>query len=131
MKILQVIIRLLLKNNLQSQIKNVSYWSFYKYALISASKFLEDIEKNQLWVCQVSTPHVIPSRGNPDRTNIAGVCAITCDQSPEYADCGWDLSEDAAVPHRLAIHPDYQRLGIAKSFLQKAEGLKDIINIYV
>ena len=69
-----------------------------------------DLSNGDLWVAD-------------DDGIVAGVAALTKDQSPEYADCGWDLSEGAIVPHRLAVHPHHQGKGIARLFLQKAEEL--------
>ena len=78
--------------------------------------FHNDIQNKSLWICETSDT-------KNTENGIIGVCAITCDQNPEYADCGWNLSEPAIVPHRLAIHPSYQRKGIAKQFFLIAEGI--------
>lgn len=53
---------------------------------------------------------------------IAGFCAITTDQDPEYGEC-FDITIAAIVPHRLAVHPNFRRQGIAQTFLSKAESL--------
>jgi ribosomal protein S18 acetylase RimI-like enzyme len=50
-----------------------------------------------------------------------GVAAICGDQSPEYADVGWDLSEPAIVVHRLAVDPAARGQGIALALMQQAE----------
>ena len=55
--------------------------------------------------------------------DILGVAALTEDQSPEYADAGWDLSIPAIVPHRLAVSPDCRRQGIAATLFAKADEL--------
>lgn len=70
--------------------------------------FEKDISLNQLWVAIIDS-------------DIAGVAAITTDQSPEYADAGWDITAPAIVVHRLAVSPRYQGKGIAAALLQKAE----------
>ena len=70
--------------------------------------FAKDISLNQLWVVVIDE-------------NIAGVTAITKDQDPEYADAGWNISETAIVTHRLAVCPDFQGRGIAKTLMNKAE----------
>jgi 2-amino-4-hydroxy-6-hydroxymethyldihydropteridine diphosphokinase len=49
------------------------------------------------------------------------VAAITTDQSPEYADVGWDLSELAIVVHRLAVDPAFRGGGVAAALMQQAE----------
>lgn len=74
-------------------------------------KFSQDILNDDLWVAESSEGAV------------CGVAALTADQSPEYSDCGWDLTETAIVPHRMAVHPSIQRSGIAKAFMKKAEEL--------
>lgn len=78
-----------------------------------------DIQNKNLWICETSKTVNSDNKENV----IIGVCAITSNQNPEYADCGWNLSEPAIVPHRLAIHPSYQRKGIAKRFFAIAEGI--------
>lgn len=70
--------------------------------------FLEDIRRQQLWVAEADG-------------QIAGVAALTTDQDAEYAQLGWDLSEEAIVTHRLAVDPGFQGRGIARALLQQAE----------
>jgi ribosomal protein S18 acetylase RimI-like enzyme len=70
--------------------------------------FEEDIAQQQLWVAV-------------DENEIAGVIAITTDQSPEYADVGWDINETAIVVHRLAVSVNHQGKGIAALMMQQAE----------
>jgi GNAT superfamily N-acetyltransferase len=72
--------------------------------------FLRDIQLRQLWVADVEGI-------------IAGVAAITTDQSPEYADVGWDITEPAIVVHRLAVDPDFRGFGIATLLMEEAEAL--------
>lgn len=72
--------------------------------------FAEDIGKGQCWVV-VKDDIVL------------GVTALTEDQSPEYADCGWDLSIPSIVPHRMAVSPDARRQGVAGMMYAKAEDL--------
>ena len=76
-------------------------------------KFLDDISKGFLYVCILTT--------SDQPVKLVGFCAITTDQDPEYADCGWDITIMAIVPHRLCIHPHYRRQGIAELFMNKAE----------
>lgn len=80
--------------------------------------FADDIAKKQLWV------GIIDSK-------IVGVIAITPEQSPEYADVGWNLSEEALVTHRLAVDPDLQGSGLAKKMMNYAEELANERNIRV
>jgi 2-amino-4-hydroxy-6-hydroxymethyldihydropteridine diphosphokinase len=70
--------------------------------------FAEDIAAAQLWVAEQDGA-------------IAGVAAITTDQSPEYADVGWDLNEPATVVHRLAVDPAFRGAGVAGALMQQAE----------
>ncbi len=70
--------------------------------------FRQDIDKNQLWVAEVSN-------------QLAGVAALTEDQEPEYAQVGFDLSQRAVVTHRLAVDPAFQGQGVAVALLAQAE----------
>jgi GNAT superfamily N-acetyltransferase len=71
--------------------------------------FARDIDLEELWVAE-------PAPGI-----IAGVAAITTDQSPEYVGVGWNIHEPAIVIHRLAVDPEYRGAGIASALLQRAE----------
>jgi len=70
--------------------------------------FEVDITKNQLWLVA-------------DADNVAGIIAITTDQSPEYADAGWDINETTIVVHRLAVSIHHQGRGIAAQMMHQAE----------
>lgn len=70
--------------------------------------FANDIEIGQLWIAEIEG-------------QVVGVSAITTDQDPEYADAGWDISEEAIVTHRLAVDPDCQGKGIARGLMEQAE----------
>ncbi|MDR3693345.1 GNAT family N-acetyltransferase [Mucilaginibacter sp.] len=74
----------------------------------NAEVFEKDIALQQLWVAAIDD-------------EIVGVSAITTDQSPEYAEVGWDLNEPSIVTHRLAVSPKHQGKGIAAALLLKAE----------
>jgi GNAT superfamily N-acetyltransferase len=74
----------------------------------NAGVFANDITLNQLWVAEVDG-------------QIAGITAITTDQSSEYAEVGWDVTEKAIVTHRLAVSPRFRGMGIAAALLQQAE----------
>ncbi len=71
--------------------------------------FERDIDDGELWVAE------------PVPGTLAAVTAITTDQSPEYADVGWDIREPAIVIHRLAVDPDYRGAGLAVALMQQAE----------
>jgi GNAT superfamily N-acetyltransferase len=73
--------------------------------------FERDIDQDELWIAE-------PSPGI-----LAGVAAITTDQSPEYAQVGWDLNEPAIVVHRLAVDPDHRGAGLAIALMQQAEAI--------
>ena len=72
----------------------------------------DDIEQKQLWVAEI------------DGT-LGGLAAITTDQSPEYADVGWDVNERAIVIHRLAVDPKFRGMGVAQSLMRKAEDVAE------
>jgi ribosomal protein S18 acetylase RimI-like enzyme len=74
----------------------------------SISVFKSDIENGLLWVAQIGQC-------------VAGFAAITTDQSPEYADVGWDITESAIVVHRLAVDPDFRGCGVAAALMLQAE----------
>ena len=70
--------------------------------------FGEDIAAGHLWVAEIDGA-------------VSAVAAITTDQSPEYADVGWDLNEPAIVVHRLAVDPAFRGRGVAESLMRHAE----------
>lgn len=70
--------------------------------------FEDDITLNQLWVAVFED-------------EIAGVIAITNEQYEEYAQVGWDITEEAIVTHRLVVSPRYRGKGIGEALLQQAE----------
>ena len=72
--------------------------------------FGKDIAAGQLWVAEIDDA-------------IAGVAAITTEQSPEYADVGWDLNEPAIVVHRLAVDPAFRGRGVAEALMRHAEAV--------
>jgi GNAT superfamily N-acetyltransferase len=76
----------------------------------NAQVFGADIAAEQLWIAEIDG-------------GVAGVAAITTDQSPEYADVGWDLDEHAIVVHRLAVDPAFRGAGIAAALMQQAEAV--------
>ena len=74
----------------------------------NAAVFEDDVKLAQMWIAEIEG-------------QIAGVAAITTDQSPEYADVGWDLAEPAIVIHRLAVDPAFRGAGIATTLMLQAE----------
>jgi len=72
--------------------------------------FARDVEAGQLWVAQRAE-------------KIVGVVAHTNQHTPEYADVGWDLAEEAVVVHRLAVDPAVRGKGVALALMSKADGL--------
>jgi ribosomal protein S18 acetylase RimI-like enzyme len=78
--------------------------------------FALDIANGELWVAELEA-------------KLAAVVAICGEQSPEYADVGWDLSEPALVVHRLAVDPAFRSRGVAMALMQHAEELARAQNI--
>ena len=74
----------------------------------NAEVFKNDIELYQLWVADIAG-------------DLAGVIAITTDQSEEYVEAGWDITIPAIVTHRLAVSPHYGGQGVAGALLMQAE----------
>jgi len=72
--------------------------------------FEADIAHGDLWVAEIDG-------------EIAGVAALTADQSPEYVQAGWDITLPAVVVHRLAVDPAFQAKGIAVALLHQAEAV--------
>jgi len=70
--------------------------------------FAKDIALHQLWLAEIDNA-------------LAGVAAITTDQSPEYSQVGWNIDELAIVVHRLAVNPAFRGQGIAAALMQQAE----------
>ncbi len=76
----------------------------------NADVFVSDVENGALWIAMAGEA-------------LAGVAAITSDQSPEYADVGWDLKEPAVVVHRLAVDVAFRGQGIARALMEQAENI--------
>jgi GNAT superfamily N-acetyltransferase len=70
--------------------------------------FAQDVELSQLWLAEIDG-------------HLAGFAALTLDQSPEYADVGWDIKETAIVVHRLAVDPAFRGQGVAAALMGQAE----------
>jgi GNAT superfamily N-acetyltransferase len=79
-----------------------------KYPL--PSDFEKDIQNNELWVADINGA-------------VAGFAALTTDQPIEYTTVGWDVTEPAIVPHRVATDPAHRGKSIAAKFMQMAEYL--------
>jgi ribosomal protein S18 acetylase RimI-like enzyme len=80
----------------------------------NAEVFLDDIALHQLWLAEAVDGHT---------PQLAGLAALTTDQSPEYAQVGWDLAEAALVVHRLAVSPAFRGQGVAKALMLHAEAV--------
>jgi GNAT superfamily N-acetyltransferase len=70
--------------------------------------FDADIARSQLWVAEIDG-------------QLAGVIALTTEQSPEYVQAGWDIELPSVVVHRLAVDPAFQGRGVALALMQQAE----------
>ena len=51
---------------------------------------------------------------------IVGVIALDTSCPIEYKDAGCDINEKCIIPHRLAVHPNFQGKGIALKLMNKA-----------
>jgi ribosomal protein S18 acetylase RimI-like enzyme len=76
----------------------------------NAQVFEQDIARHHLWVAELDGA-------------VAAVAAITRDQSPEYAQVGWDITEPAIVVHRLAVDPAHRGAGLAVALMHQAEAV--------
>ena len=81
--------------------------------------FERDIDCGELWVIEAAPG------------TLAAVAAITTDQSPEYADVGWDIHEPAIVIHRLAVDPDFRGRRLAEALMLHAEAVARQRNILI
>jgi ribosomal protein S18 acetylase RimI-like enzyme len=82
----------------------------------NAEVFEQDIALGQLWVAESDK-------------SLAGVVALTTDQSPEYVQAGWDITEPAIVVHRLAVNPEFHGMGVAAALMRQAETVAQERNI--
>ncbi len=78
--------------------------------------FEQDIALLQLWVAETDG-------------KLAGVIALTTDQSPEYVQAGWNIETPAIVVHRLAVDPAFQGRGVAIALMQQAELVAEAKNV--
>jgi ribosomal protein S18 acetylase RimI-like enzyme len=70
--------------------------------------FEHDVEQRQLWVAEINGA-------------FAGMIAVTTGRDPEYGHAGWDIEEDGAMVHRLAVDAEFRGAGVALALMQKAE----------
>lgn len=75
----------------------------------AAADLTADIAAGELWLAETAPGE------------LAGLAAITTQQTPEYAAVGWDLREPAIVIHRLAVAPEQRRAGVASALMRQAE----------
>jgi GNAT superfamily N-acetyltransferase len=80
--------------------------------------FGADVATGQLWLAEIEG-------------QVAGIAAITMDQAPEYAEVGWDLSEQAIVVHRLAVDPAFRGKGVAEALMIQAQTVAESRGIAV
>jgi len=71
--------------------------------------FREDIEKGILYIAL-------------EREMIVGIVVLTHEMDPEYVDVEWeDRDGKPLVVHRLTVHPDHQRKGVASRLFEFSE----------
>ncbi|MBT4774881.1 MAG: GNAT family N-acetyltransferase [Crocinitomicaceae bacterium] len=71
------------------------------------SDLTRNIDKGEVWVYLINQV-------------IAGTITLNLEESPEYKAINWSYSTFRVV-HRLAVHPKFQRMGIAKSLMNFVE----------
>lgn len=73
--------------------------------------FQKDVLRNELYILL-------------SETSIVGCIVISSEKDPEYSEIDW-LTKDSThyYIHRLAIHPDFQKMGFAKKLMDFAEAL--------
>lgn len=73
-----------------------------------AQDFANDIQKGELYIAM-------------REGTIAGFICINCIQPNEYAKLPWSSSEDALVIHRMAVSPDYRKMGVGAQLVSFAD----------
>jgi ribosomal protein S18 acetylase RimI-like enzyme len=80
------------------------------------------------WVEQYPTPEVVVAALGDTfviraRTDLAATAVLNEQSDPEYRRVRWltPPEQPALVVHRLAVHPRFQRLGLAKRLMRFAE----------
>ena len=77
----------------------------------SAAAFQNDIERNELYVCEL------------DKV-IVGCIVVSTHMDAEYEPILWSTPNDHNYYiHRLGVHPAYQKQGIARAMMDHAEAL--------
>ena len=73
--------------------------------------FRKDVDRNELYV--------LLSRGD-----IIGCIVISSEKDPEYIEIKWQKEDsNHYYIHRLALHPDFQKMGLARELMDFAEEL--------
>ena len=73
--------------------------------------FQKDVSRNELYVLLIES-HII------------GCIVISSEKDPEYSEIDWlNIDTTHYYIHRLAIHPDFQKMGYAKKLMDFAEAL--------
>ena len=78
----------------------------------TAEDFLSDIKTKSLFVG-------VENEGCEEK--IAVIYALNKDCDEEYKKAAWSVEGDFFVIHRLCVHPDFQRKGIARATLEHIE----------
>jgi len=81
-------------------------WEVGKYPV--ESDFRRDLSLGWMYVCVNKSDEVV------------GVAALTNEQPDNYGTCGWDISIEAIVPHRVATRIDQQGKGVGQTLLNYA-----------
>ena len=55
-----------------------------------------------------------------DNGKIVGTCTILPENDPPYKTIDTWIKNNSLVIHRILVHPDYRKLGVAKAFIDKA-----------
>lgn len=84
--------------------KGINQWNEHYPRKVDINR---NIANNEVWVFLIDA-------------EIAGTITLNQEGSPEYDKINWSNSTFCVV-HRLAVHPKFQRMGIAKTLMNFAE----------
>lgn len=85
----------------------------------SIDQWNEDYPTREVFLSDLSVGTLF---GIEQDDKILGIITVNEEQSPEYEELSWEGPNDnVAVIHRLVVHPQYQRQGLARILMDFAE----------